>query len=480
MDTSPASSSASGAFAPPPPPLDGRPWSAISPPQNQSYIARSFGRCIYLPCRMDWAAEERPKTIGEACIVAEEEEMVRRIEEDASMGYLDPVASVKASLETQPDERGVEEHLAVELSDACPEIEREEPIVEGELGSESVQEEYNPLSDPVESTSENKERVGNRSQEVQETWINRRWESQYDEMRAAERCSGPMSDMQREPLEEHELMIKVEMQNSKSCGMEVHVRKANGRPFPLLTLQNLVVLWGLYDGPSSALPHAESVRDGGGRTDYRSDRLAAMHAIEREGRKSECNKGRSSNNIATTKVDINEETEALTGNQEGENVVDKNGKSENHEAQAKSPHGCTSLENMADEATINVLQRQNDDAWTRAIYACQDEAELCAMLGKFKDSVLSLIHHVKGEAKLGRGDRVTLEFRHQPGTLSPTEIKFWALFTTGMVHWAQAVADQNLTVNVIGQLELNDLFSLIDFPDEGQRHMERTTQGGCG
>lgn len=270
----------------------------------------------------------------------------------------------------------------------------------------------------------------------------------------------------------------------KLCGMNVHVGKADRTPFSLLTLQNLVVLWGLYDGPLGTLQidggrrrkqYADTVRNDGRETNSYRNWLAA---IEGEYQKSKGMKERklgiaSSNKTATGEDGVEEGIE-ISNEDEGREATDDDGEREGQEPQAHPPHKRRSPENLVDETTDKEPDVKDDDAWTQAVYACKDEAELFGLMGKFKHRALTLINHVKDEAHPGRGDRFTLEFREHPGTLLLTDAKFWVLFATGMVRWAQTVADNNLTVNASGSLELNDLFTLIDFPEEGKEHFERS------
>ncbi|KAI9699431.1 MAG: hypothetical protein M1836_003042 [Candelina mexicana] len=67
----------------------------------------------------------------------------------------------------------------------------------------------------------------------------------------------------------------------------------------------------------------------------------------------------------------------------------------------------------------------------------------------------------------------TIEFREHEGTLDPMAIRWWILFTSGVLRFAQALADANQVFDVAGNVGITDLFDLIEFPPEGQEFYAR-------
>lgn len=71
----------------------------------------------------------------------------------------------------------------------------------------------------------------------------------------------------------------------------------------------------------------------------------------------------------------------------------------------------------------------------------------------------------------------TIEFREHEGTLDVNAIRWWILFTSGVLRFAQALTDANLVFDVAGDVGITDLFELIQFPREGQEFYAKRIVG---
>ncbi|KAI9872245.1 MAG: hypothetical protein M1830_001871 [Pleopsidium flavum] len=116
----------------------------------------------------------------------------------------------------------------------------------------------------------------------------------------------------------------------------------------------------------------------------------------------------------------------------------------------------------------------NKETYRMAIYHCKTLPELRNLVGLYATA--------GGEAKinfltfsqdsgLGRSlqsQAHTIEFREHAGTLNADDIKWWMLFTSKMLRFAQALTDANLIFDAHGDFHVIGLLKLIGFPRQGQ------------
>ena len=212
-----------------------------------------------------------------------------------------------------------------------------------------------------------------------------------------------------------------------SCGLHVHVARADGQPFSFLMIQNLVVLWGLYEGPIRAIfLNAE-----------RLDRYARRLRQHRR----------------TNAIDSKDKGSS----RDTDRVKKKPKKEKRSDSKPRKPRR-------------RALDLRDNSEWTKAVFACQDIEELLALTGREKRIAINLMNHRAERIKSGY--KVTLEFREHPGTLSQNDVRLWTLFVAGMCRWTDGLANQRLTVTAVGELQISDLFGVIGLPAADVRHFE--------
>lgn len=119
------------------------------------------------------------------------------------------------------------------------------------------------------------------------------------------------------------------------------------------------------------------------------------------------------------------------------------------------------------------------ETYRTAIYHCKTLPELRDLAGLYATcggrTKINLLTFSQ-DSGLGHGLQLqahTIEFREHVGTLNADDIKWWMLFTSKMLRFAQALTDANLAFDAHGDLRVIDLLDLIGFPREGQEFYVR-------